>query len=142
MFEQPRIAQEFDDVSYEALHEGQTFTSTYEVSGELVRVYNGLVGQPDPPEPSQTAPPWVYCTFLPLYRALAGRMQQGSVHTRQKVDHVTATRIGEVLDVEVRVTAKFERDGKRHVVFESLFYGTGHDLRCRVETALLWGYSA
>lgn len=136
-----RIAQEFADAPYHALDRGQVFESTYNITPELVETYNRLVGHADQPL-SRVVPPWVYCSFLPLYRALGGRMEQGSVHTRQKVEHVAPTQVGEVLDVQVRVADKFERDGKRHVVLDIEFYGIAHDLRCRIETVVLWGYSA
>lgn len=133
----PRIAQEFADFPYDELELDRVWTSTYEISQQLVDTYNAQVGATG----DGTAPPWVFCAFLPTYRALGGRMEQGSVHTRQTAEHFGTTRIGEVLDVEVRVAERFERGDRRHVVLETRFYGAERDLRCRLETTLLWGFS-
>ncbi|MQA06536.1 MAG: hypothetical protein GEV07_28785 [Streptosporangiales bacterium] len=136
----PRIAQEFVDFPYDELQLDQVWTSTYEIAAELVDAYDRQVGA-HRQSSRRTAPPWVFCTFLPMYRALGGRMEQGSVHVQQTAEHHAVTYVGEVLDVEVRVSDKRERDGRKRVALETSYRGAERDLRCRVHTTLLWGYS-
>lgn len=136
----PRIAQEFADFPYDELQSDRVWTSTYEITAELVDTYDRQVGADQQPG-RRTAPPWVFCTFLPMYRALGGPMEQGSVHVEQDVEHHAGAYVGETLDVEVRVSDKQDRNGRKRVVLETSFRGAEGDLRCRVHTTLLWGYS-
>jgi hypothetical protein len=135
----PRIAQEFADITYAELIPGAVFHSTYPLTAELVDTYNRLVAAPAS-DPS-VVPPWVYCTFRPVYQAMGGRMEQGSVHARQQVEHLGDARIGDVLDVQVTVTTAELRKGRQTVVLTTEFSREASVL-CRITSTILWGYSA
>lgn len=129
-----RLPQEFDDVPFAALEPGRELRTTYPVTAELVAEYDRLVGA----EPSTHARPWVFSTFRPMFSALGGRMEQGSIHTRQRVVVHGPVPIGAVLDVVVRVTGATERNGRRHVDLEIEYAHEGAPVATTTGT-FLWG---
>jgi hypothetical protein len=129
-----RLPQEFDDVAFAALEPGRELRTTYHVSAELVAEYERLVGA----EPSATVRPWVFSTFRPMFAGLGGRMEQGSIHTRQRVVVHAAVPVGAVLDVVVRVTGATERNGRRHVDLEIRYAHEGAPVATTTGT-FLWG---
>lgn len=134
----PRIAQEFADIPFAQLEPGSVYRTTYPLTPELVASYDRLVDAP--PGERAVVPPWVYCTFLPIYRAMGGRMEQGSVHARQQVEQFGAARVGDVLSVAVTVTEAAMRRGRSTVVLDTEYARDG-DVVCRVRSTLLWGYA-
>jgi hypothetical protein len=135
----PRIAQEFADITYAELKPGSVFCSTYPLTAELVDTYDRLVGAPQGTR--TVVPPWAFCTFRPVYQAMGGRMEQGSVHARQQIEHIDDARVGDVLDVQVTVTTAEVRKGRQTVVLTTEFSRAG-SLLCRVASTILWGYSS
>jgi acyl dehydratase len=132
-----RIAQDFSDIAFEDFERGDVFHTTHHLDPAAVAEYDRLVGAPDA---RATVPPWVYCTALPMFRAMDGRMEQGSIHARQTMTvHGPAT-VGATLDVEVRVAEKYERAGRRHVVLEMVFSDAGRPV-CTSTGSFLWGYA-
>lgn len=132
-----RIVQEFADVPYEELEPGAVYTTTHHLDRALVAEYDRLVGAAH----DGTVPPWVYCSFFPLYRAMDGRMEQGSVHTRQHAVVHRSAQIGTTLTVEVRVTEKYEKKERRHVSLEIVF-ADGDGPVCTSTGTFLWGFAA
>jgi acyl dehydratase len=131
-----RIAQEFTDVPFHDINRGDVFSTTYHLDEALVAEYDRLVGAAHGGRVS----PWVYCTFLPMYRAMDGRMEQGTIHARQQmVVHRPAT-VGTTLDVAVRVAEKYEKDDRRFVVLEVVF-SDGRGPVCTSTGTYLWGYA-
>ncbi|HZZ46149.1 MAG TPA: hypothetical protein VFE65_04635 [Pseudonocardia sp.] len=134
----PRIAQEFPDITFAQLEPGSVFRSTLTLAAELVGTYDRLVGAP--PGERTVVPTWVYCTFRPVYQAMGGRMEQGSIHARQQIEHVADARVGDVLDVQVTVTTAEVLKGRQTVVLSTEFTRDGAVL-CRVRSTILWGYT-
>jgi hypothetical protein len=135
----PRIRQEFADIPFTRLRSGSVHRTTYPLTPELMAAYDRLVGAP--PAGGTTVPPWLYCTFLPIYRAMGGRMEQGSVHAKQSVEQLGAARVGDVLDVTVTVTEAGMRKDRPTVVLDTEYARDGTVL-CRVRSTILWGYAA
>jgi len=135
----PRIRQEFADIPVDRLEPGSVHRTTYPLTRELVAAYDRLVGAP--PAGGTTVPPWLYCTFLPIYRAMGGRMEQGSVHAKQLVEQLGAARVGDVLDVTVTVTEAGIRKDRPTVVLDTEYARDGTVL-CRMRSTILWGYAA
>lgn len=134
----PRIPQEFADIPFAALREGEVHRTNYRLTSELVAEYRRLAGLP----PGPGVPSVVFCTFLPVYRAMGGRMEQGSVHARNGVAHDGPARVGDELDVAVTVAAARERaDGRRTVVLETAYTRAGQPV-CTVSSTILWGFTA
>lgn len=130
-----RLPQEFDDVPFAALEPGRELRTTYHVSAELVAGYDRLVGAD---RPSETVRPWMFSTFRPMFSALGGRMEQGSIHTRQRVVVHAPVPVGAVLDVVVRVAGATERKGRRHVDLEIIYSHHGAPVATTTGT-FLWG---
>jgi hypothetical protein len=128
----------FEDVAFDDLVEGTVYRTTYRVDPGVVGAYQRLVGE----EPATTgeAPPWVFCTFLPMFQAMGGRMEQGSVHLLQRMEHFGAVDTGDELDVALRVVQKDVRGDRRQVVLETVFH-RGGELKCRSTATFLWGYA-
>jgi hypothetical protein len=135
----PRIYQEFADIPFARLRSGSVHRTTYPLTPELVAAYDRLVGAPR--AEAAAVPPWLYCTFLPIYRALGGRMEQGSVHAKQSVEQLGAARVGDVLDVTVTVAEAAVRKDRPTVVLHTEYARDGVVL-CRVRSTILWGYAA
>ncbi|WP_214367706.1 hypothetical protein [Pseudonocardia sp. H11422] len=135
----PRIAQEFADIPFATLVRGSVHRTTYPLTPELVASYDRLVGAAAGER--AVVPPWLYCTFLPIYRAMGGRMEQGSVHIRQEVSQHGAARVGDVLDVAVTVTEATLRKGRPTVVLDTGYAREG-EVICRVTSTILWGYAS
>jgi len=140
----PRVAQEFADIPFARLVPGSVHRTRYALTTDLVDAYDRLVGV----APARGAlgdarvvPPYLYCTFHPVYRALGGRMEQGSVHARQRVEQRGPAYIGDVLDVTVTVaTAELQKD--RPTVVLDTEYARDGVLVCRATATILWGYAA
>lgn len=130
-----RLPQEYDDVPFAALEPGRELRTTYHVSVELVAEYDRLVGAD---RPSTTVPPWVFSTFRPMFQALGGRMEQGSLHTRQRLVVHGPAPVGAVLDVVVLVTGATERNGRRYVDLEIAYAHEGAPVATTTAT-FLWG---
>lgn len=139
----PRIAQEFADIPFAQLAPGSVHRARYALTPDLLATYARLVGDPAPDEPDGThvVPPYLYCTFLPVYRALGGRMEQGSVHTRQRVEQVGPAYVGDLLEVTVTVAAAELRSGRPTVVLDTEYARDGRAV-CRTSSTILWGYAA
>ncbi|MFR9800907.1 hypothetical protein ACL02T_01230 [Pseudonocardia sp. RS010] len=146
----PRIAQEFADIPFARLVPGSVHRTRYALTADLVATYVRLVADADTdavdtPDAAadgpRIVPPYVYCTFLPIYRALGGRMEQGSVHTRQRVAQRAQAFVGDVLDVEVTVGAAELRAGRPTVELLAEYARRGV-LICRTTSTILWGYAA
>ena len=135
----PRIFQEFADIPFAQLERGSVHRTTYPLTPELVASYDRLVGAP--PGERAVVPPWLYCTFLPVYRAMGGRMAQGSIHARQQVEQLGEARVGDVLDVAVTVTEAALRKGRPTVVLDTEYARNGVML-ARATSTLLWGHAA
>jgi hypothetical protein len=135
----PRIAQEFADIPFAQVERGSVHRTTYPLTPELVASYDRLVGAP--PGERAVVPPWLYCTFLPVYRAMGGRMAQGSIHARQQVEQLGEARVGDVLEVTVTVTEAGLRKGRPTVVLETEYARDGMVIARAIST-LLWGHAA
>lgn len=133
----PRIRQEFADIAFDELVPGSVHTGRYPITAELVAEYERLAG---PGPGGGTAPSSVFATFDPVYRAMGGRMEQGSVHVRQQVDRSADARVGDVLDVRVTVAEAAYRKGRPTVVLDAEYRRGGEPL-ARVRSTILWGYS-
>ena len=132
-----RVVQEFPDVPYDDLELGVVYTTTHDLDEALVAEYDRLVGA----EPDGTVPPWVFCSFFPMYRAMNGRMEQGSVHIRQHTVMHRPAQIGTTLTANVRVTDKYEHKGRRHVSLEIVFADSDGPI-CTSTGTFLWGFVA
>jgi hypothetical protein len=135
----PRIAQEFADIPFAQLVQRSVHRTIYPVTPELVASYDRLVGAPSGDR--AVVPPWLYCTFRPIYRAMGGRMAQGSVQVRQQVEQSGEARVGDVLTVAVTVLEAAVRKGQPTVVLDTEYVRDGV-LLCRVTSTLLWGGAA
>lgn len=134
----PRIPQEFDDIAFEALVPGSVHTGSYPITAGLVAEYERLAG---PGPGGGVAPPSVFATFDPVYRAMGGRMEQGSVHVRQQLVRFADARVGDVLDVAVTVAEAAYRRDRPTVVLEAE-YRRGDELLARTRSTILWGFSS
>ena len=134
----PRIVQEFDDIAFADLAAGTVHRGRYPITAELVAGYERLVG---PGPGGGVAPDSVFCTFDPVYRAMGGRMEQGSVHVGQQLTRHGEARVGDVLDVTVIVAEAARHRDRPRVVLE-VEYRRGEDLLARVRSTILWGFSS
>ncbi|MQA97842.1 MAG: hypothetical protein GEV11_25670 [Streptosporangiales bacterium] len=124
------------------------YRTTYALTPELVREYDELIGtdardgrRPTPGSANgDPVPPWVFCAFAPLYDALGGRFDQGTVHLKHRLESFGGARVGDELDVEVRVAEKYVRKGRDHAVLEMIFPATGAPA-CRITSTFLWGFA-
>jgi acyl dehydratase len=132
-----RIAQDFSDIAFEDFDSGDLFHTTHYLDPAVVAEYDRLVGAPGS---RPTVPPWAYCTALPMFRAMDGRMKQGSIHARQTMIVHGPAAVGATLDVEVRVAEKYERAGRRQVVLEIVFSDAERPV-CTSTGTYLWGYA-
>jgi hypothetical protein len=140
----PRIAQEFADIPFARLVPGSVHHTRYALTADLLAAYDQLVGA-DPasaaPDGARRVPPYLYCTFLPVYSALGGRMEQGSVHARQRVEQRGPAYLGDILDVAVTVATAELRAGRPTVVLDTEYARRGVVV-CRATATILWGYAA
>lgn len=134
----PRIPQEFDDIAFDALVPRSVHTGRYPITAELVAEYERLAG---PGPVGGVAPSSVFATFDPVYRAMGGRMEQGSVHVRQQVERHGDARVGDVLDVRVTVAEAAYRKDRPTVVLDVAYLRAG-ELLARVRSTILWGFSS
>lgn len=134
----PRIAQEFPDIAFDALVPGSVHTGRYPITAGLVAEYERLAG---PGPGGGRAPSSVFATFDPVYRAMGGRMEQGSVHVRQQVERRGDARVGDVLDVRVTVAEAAWRKDRPTVELDVEYRRDGAVL-VRVRSTILWGFSS
>jgi hypothetical protein len=143
------ITRSYADIPFDRLRDGDTFRATYDISPELVAEYAALItdgsdgsdGEAPDPDERGIAPPWVFCTFLPMFEAMDGRMAQGSIHARQSVQIHRPVAIGTRLDVEITVELAFVRGDRQRVVIVNA-YRAGGELVCTTTATYLWGWAA
>lgn len=129
---------DYADVAFETLDPRRVYRSTYRLAPEVVERYCAIAGvEPD----GELAPPWVFCSFRPIYDALGGRFAQGSVHIRQQTRMSGRVRVGAELDVELTVAEKYVRNDRNYAVLEATFSADGAP-RCVSRLTVLWGYAA
>lgn len=135
------------EIPYDSIAEGDVYRASYALTPELVGAYDELVGTDArdgraaaPPAPGDPVPPWVYSAMAPLYDALGGRYAQGTVHLKHRMETYAVAHVGDVLDVELRVTGKHVRKGRERAVMEMDLLRDG-TLICRVTSTFLWGYA-
>lgn len=133
----------FEDIPFDELSVGEVRGTRYELGAEMVAALRSLVDGIDDQEPVEDAvPSAVYCSFLPMFGALGGRMEQGSIHTHQSVTvHEPPARVGDVLDVAVTVAQASVVGDRRRVVVATSFSHEGRPV-CSTRSHYLWGYSA
>jgi enoyl-ACP reductase-like protein len=121
----PRIAQQFPDIPFDELPPGLSATAELYLSEEIVGEYLRLVGAPvrEPVAPS------VYCTFLPMFHALGGRMEQGTVHLTQRIRVLRPVFVGTLLSADVRVI-EARRVGRRRRVVVEIVFRDGDTVAC------------
>lgn len=137
-----------EEIPYDRIHAGDVFHAVYRLTPDLVRAYDELVGddardggaRTGDPVPGDPVPPWVFCAFTPLYDALGGRYEQGTIHLRHRLESFAVARVGDELDVEVRVAEKYVRKSRDHAVME-MDLRRGADLVCRITSTFLWGFA-
>ncbi|MQA88562.1 MAG: hypothetical protein GEV03_29115 [Streptosporangiales bacterium] len=129
--------EQLEEIPYDRIGEGEVYRTTYRVIREVADAYGELVGD----GPGEAAPPWVFCSFVPLYDALGGRFDQGTIHLRQRMELFGRVDVGDELDVEVRVAEKYVRKGRNYAVLDVGFLRDGA-LKCRSTSTFLWGYAA
>lgn len=132
----------FDDLPFGELCVGEVYSTRYELSAGMVQRYLSLLEEAGHHVgPTAVVPAAIYCTFLPMFRAMGGRMEQGSIHTHQSVTvHGPPARVGDVLDVDIAVTRTSVDGDRRRVEVAASF---SHDGRfvCTTRSKYLWGYS-
>lgn len=135
------------EISYDKVAEGDVFRARYALTPELVGAYDELIGTDardgrlaPAPAHGDPVPHWVFSAMAPLYDALGGRYDQGTVHLKHRMESFGTAHVGDVLDVEVRVARKYERKGRDHAVMDMDFLRDG-DLVCRVTSTFLWGFA-
>jgi len=137
-------AESFEDIPFDELTTGTVRRTRYRLVPTTVAAFLAAVGDgsDDVHEPGAPVPPSVYCSFLPMFRALGGRMEQGTVHTHQSVTlHGERARVGDVLDVDVTV-ASAETDGRRRRVEIVTAFSCHGRAVCTTHSRYLWGYVA
>lgn len=125
------------EIGYHQITKGDVYTGSCIVSSDMAKAYASFVGAE---EPYDVVDPWVFCSFTPWYRALGGRPEQGTVHLRQRTELYGRTRVGEALQVEVRVAEKGIRKDRPYVRLETLYKDNGR-VRCSSTATFLWGYA-
>jgi hypothetical protein len=137
-------SEAFEDIAFDDLTLGIVRRTGYELAPTMVATFRSAVdaGLGEVPEAGTPVPPSVYCSFLPMFRALGGRMEQGTVHTHQRVTmHAEPARVGDVLDVEVMVACT-ETDGRRRRVEVVTVFSNRGRAFCTTHSRYLWGYTA
>ncbi|MFD7008968.1 MULTISPECIES: hypothetical protein [Rhodococcus] len=132
------------DVPLDQLRPGTTLYSRFELRSDIVAAVRELVdGVPVPiPVAGEPVSPAVYSSFLPFYRALGGRIEQGTVHTHQSISvNSEPAKVGDVLDADVTVVSAELNGDKRPVVVDIVFR-SGSRWVCTTRSRYLWGYSA
>lgn len=140
-----RASAVFRDIPFAELRLGERRRTRYELGLDMVSAFYSITRRGERDEPLKAGdpvPPAVYSTFLPLFHALGGRMEQGTIHTHQSVELAAASAyVGDVLDVEVTVVRAEVSGGRRRVEIATEFRREGR-LVCRTRSRYLWGYSA
>ncbi|SHK14961.1 hypothetical protein SAMN05443637_10380 [Pseudonocardia thermophila] len=131
-----RTGEHFEDIPFDALTPGRTFRAELHLTEDLVREYGRLCGTAD--EPRTTVSPAVYCTFLPTFRALNGRLEQGTVHVEQRLEVRRAVPVGTVLEAETTVRSR--QGTRRQVVLETVFTDDA-GIVCTSTSTYLWGFA-
>lgn len=132
----------FGDIPFDELSVGEVRSTSYDLGAEMIAALQSLVDGTDAESVDDVVSPAVYCSFLPMFCALGGRMEQGSIHTHQSVTvYEPAARIGDVLEVAVTVTQTSVDGDRRRVVVATSFSHEGRPV-CSTRSHYLWGFSA
>jgi hypothetical protein len=132
------------DIPFHELEPGTTRRSHYALDQETVAGFSRLLDSSRQPAPAVGAsvPSAVYSSFLPIFRALGGRMEQGTIHTHQSITvYSPAARVGDMLDAEVTVVSADAEGPRRRVEIRTVFSHCGRQV-CTTRSRYLWGFSA
>ncbi|SFI70185.1 MULTISPECIES: hypothetical protein [Amycolatopsis] len=135
----------FEDIAFAELRVGKPYRTSYELGLDLVAAFRAAAapGRNQIPHVGELVPPAVYSTFRPMFEALGGRMEQGTIHTHQSVTVATPpARAGDVLDVEVTVVRAEETADRRRLVEVATEYRHEGRRVCSTRSRYLWGFSA
>ncbi|CAM3488794.1 hypothetical protein GCM10009865_32210 [Aeromicrobium ponti] len=126
------------EFSYDALSVGDVFTSKFIVTENLVENYCKSLGLGA--GQSQPVPSSILAIYKPWYDAFGGRVAQGTIHLKQKMQYFHEVAAGDAFDVKVVVKAKYEKKGRDYLVHETSFF-KGYHLYCRQTTTQLWAFA-
>jgi hypothetical protein len=119
----------YNDVSV-----GDSFFSKFDITEEKVKGYVEAVrGNYLPGD----VPNYFFSFYTPIYEALGGRIAQGTIHLRQKMEHYSKAQIGDQLDVKVTIKDKYRKNNRDYLVWEVDFL-KDDSLVCRHETTHIW----
>lgn len=131
------------DIPFDELRPGAAHRCEYTVDPATVAGYVELLdgAARQVPAVGSDVPSSVYSSFLPMFRALGGRMEQGTIHTHESITvHPPAARVGDVLNAEVMVTSAESDGGRRRVEVQTVFTHRGRAV-CTTRSRFLWGFS-
>lgn len=136
-----RAGRRFLDIPFEELVVGARSRTEFVVDHELVRSVERLVSGGAPAAGPPGVHPAVYCTFLPLFHAMGGRMEQGTVHVGQRLRVLGPVPVGSTLGVEVTIAeARLDARGRRRVVLDAVYRLAGAVV-CTSTGTYLWGHA-
>jgi hypothetical protein len=137
-------SRRWSDIPFDELKPGVARRCEYSLDPAMVAGYEELLdgARRPPPAVGADVPSSVYSSFLPMFRALGGRMEQGTIHTHQSIAlYAPAARVGDVLDAEVTVVS-VESDGRRRCVEVQTEFSHQGRAVCTTRSRFLWGFSA
>jgi hypothetical protein len=125
-------------IRYEDVEVGDEFRTQFALTEELVADYRRVLDWPG--DDKRTAPPAIFANCRPWYSAFGGRIAEGSIHLRQKMEHNADVYVGDSIDVKLRISEKYNKKGRDYLSFEIEFLRAGQ-LACRTSTTVLWAYA-
>ncbi|PWA09019.1 hypothetical protein DCC39_13710 [Pueribacillus theae] len=117
---------------------GDILHSKLAITKELYEAYADTLGLPF--NPNEKVPPSIFQVYRPAYEALGGRIAQGTIHLKQKVEHFGDAFLGDEFNVEVKIVDKYNRKNRDYLIYEASFLKDG-ELVSRVTTTHLWAFS-
>ncbi|MFF2853540.1 hypothetical protein [Peribacillus sp. NPDC058002] len=128
--------QEFN---YEEVKIGDVFKTSFTLTKEIVHLYHSSLNEvfiEGLPAPSS-----ILGIYKPWYDAFGGRVAQGTIHLKQRMEYYSNVYIEDEFEVVVSVCDKYRKKGRDYLIHETNFYKSGL-LVCKQTTTQLWAYAA
>ncbi len=110
---------------------------SYVIDEEMVRKYWLTQGEEPPADwRSLPVPPLLLDTFHPLKQGV--RMPEGVLHARETLRFLASARIGDSVQVRLRVLDRYLRNEKRCVVFEQAASGPDGQQLAVAQKTVVW----
>jgi predicted acetyltransferase len=113
------------------------YKSTFQLDDKTVNEYLKALNSS---ENSEDIPSSIFAIYH-LWNSTIGKPVPGTIHLKQKMEYFLKPSRGDIYDVLIKVTEKYQKKNRNYLVFETLI-SKKEKLYCKETTTYLWGFAS